>query len=230
MRPSPASAPKVPVEQVGPKAARMLHAAVPVLWIPAERRVVRALAAMAFNAVVYLSANHHPRVLPRLLPLSGLDRAVPFLPQTLWIYLSDYFLLLGTYFVIRDERKAIRFLVAYSCLGAIAALVHWGIPVRYPRELFAADGGSGLTAWAVTTFRTVDSASSCMPSIHVGGAALAAFYLRGQRRWLQWLGGGWALAVAVTTLTMKQHYAVDGVGGLVLCWAVLVVLPAGPEA
>jgi membrane-associated phospholipid phosphatase len=64
--------------------------------------------------------------------------------------------------------------------------------------------------------RGVDAATSCVPSLHVADSMLAAFLMRRERpKLFPWLMT-WAVAIAVSTLTTKQHYLVDVLTGIAL--------------
>ena len=57
-----------------------------------------------------------------------------------------------------------------------------------------------------------DVPTNCFPSLHVALATIAAFFWPRQRR----MATIWAAGIALSTLTTKQHYAIDVVGGLIV--------------
>lgn len=57
---------------------------------------------------------------------------------------------------------------------------------------------------------------AAMPSLHVGMVSLAAWWLVRAVRWLAPLAALWVLAVWTSTVLLGWHYAVDGLGGLVV--------------
>jgi membrane-associated phospholipid phosphatase len=141
------------------------------------------------------------------------DEGTPFLPATVWIYFSDYLLVSSAFLVSEGWDEVKRFVRAYFVLLVIGAVIHLGWPTVFPREVFPVPG-HGPSARALVALREVDLATSCLPSMHVAGSYLAAFSLWNRRRSL--FGGFvlWASAVALSTLTTKQHYLVDVVTGL----------------
>lgn len=173
--------------------------------------------ATALHGLVYLLANHYPRGGVRLLPLSAVDLAVPFWPWTVFVYLSDYLLLFVAFQCCRTRASADRFLFAEFFVIAAATLTHWAYPVAFPRALFPLPADlMALPATAMTLLRTFDAETSCLPSLHVAAALLAPLLIsRDAPRAFPWLLG-WAVLVALSTLTTKQHYALDVVAGALL--------------
>jgi membrane-associated phospholipid phosphatase len=187
-----------------------------------------AAGAMCINAVLYLVPNHLQLVEPRALWWTRVDTAVPFLPPTVWIYFSDYLLVSSAFLVSDTWDEVKRFVRAYFVLLAIGAVIHFAWPTVFPRDAFPI-ARDGMSARALAALRGVDAATSCLPSMHVAGSYLAAFSLWHRRRSL--FGGYvlWATAVAVSTLTTKQHYLVDVLAGLLLAVALAGVLFWIPE-
>ncbi|HEY6402922.1 MAG TPA: phosphatase PAP2 family protein, partial [Blastocatellia bacterium] len=60
---------------------------------------------------------------------------------------------------------------------------------------------------------SIDSAANCFPSLHVALAWLSALGLRDERRRAGALAMVWAALISISTLTTKQHYFADLVGG-----------------
>jgi len=194
------------------------------LW----KKVLLAAAASAVNAVLYLVPNHVQVTEPTLLPWTPLDAAVPFVPATLWIYVSDYALVASAFLLMRTWGEAKEFARAYFALLVLGSAVHLAWPTTFPREAFPLVG-EGLTVRVFALLRQIDLPTSCLPSMHVAGSYLAAFALWRHRRGVFTLYTSWATAVAVSTLTAKQHYAIDVVAGLALAavlWAAFFGAPA----
>ena len=178
-----------------------------------RQKILIAAGAMAINAVLYLVPNHVQLGTPRLLWWTRIDQGTPFLPQTVWIYFSDYALVSSAFLVSEGWDEVKRFVRAYFVLLVIGAIIHFTWPTVFPREAFPVLG-DGPSDRALVALRGVDAATSCMPSMHVAGSYLAAFSLWHRRRSL-FLGYVlWATAIALSTLTTKQHYLVDIISGL----------------
>ncbi len=186
--------------------------------IPLGSKVLIALGAAAVNAVLYLVPNHLQLLPATSLPWTRLDAAVPFIPVTVWIYMSDYFLVAGAFFFCSSWAEAKRFARAYFVLLLFGSTVHLLWPTTFPREWFPVLG-DGVTASVFRLLRQIDLPTSCMPSMHVAGSYLAAFSLWRKRRAVFTGWTSWATAVAVSTLTAKQHYLVDVIAGALLAGA-----------
>lgn len=149
------------------------------------------------------------------LPMTALDIAIPFWPASGVVYAATFVFLLGTFISIRDRSDASRFL--YACLFAqvvaAACFVLW--PTSYPRDLYPISTQlSPFGAALVGFFRSMDSPANCLPSLHVSATTLCVAVLNTRRRSIAAIVAG--LLFAVSTLTFKQHYAVDALAGLAL--------------
>lgn len=192
------------------------------------QKLAIAAGAMALNALMYLVPNHVQLVEPRQLWWTPVDAWFPFLPGTVWIYVSDYLLVVSAFLVSEGWEEVRRFVRAYFVLLAVGAVIHFAWPTVFPREAFPIPAG-GPSASALATLRSVDAPTSCLPSMHVAGSYLAAFSLWHRRRSLFAGYVLWATAVAASTLTTKQHYLVDVVTGLGLAMALGAVFFWIPE-
>ena len=147
-----------------------------------------------------------------------LDQAIPFVPESVWIYLwmlSAAFLPL---FVVRCPVLFARTLQAYALAIGVSFLVFIAFPVTAaplrvdPQEL----DRSRPAEWAVSVLYAIDPPTNMFPSLHLSISALAAFSIwKAAKRWGVAALLGVALA-AVSICTVKQHYVVDGLGGVVL--------------
>jgi hypothetical protein len=179
----------------------------PIAW-----RNLRAIVPLAaVNTAGYLLLNAFPLGTPRHLPLTAVDRAIPFLPWTVWPYalllLSDVALPL----LLRDAAVFRRVLAAYGVAISCNFLVWAAFPTVMARPVPPA--GDSLTEALYRLLVAVDGAGNCFPSGHVTIPAVAVWGLSLERPGLRaplWAG----LAVAsLTILTTKQHYLVDLGGG-----------------
>jgi len=180
------------------------------------------------HGVVYGAANRFPLRTPEVLPLSAADLWIPFIPASVFVYVSDYLLLFAALFLLRTPLARARFLVGFVGVLASTTLIHWAWPVAYPRELYPlVQELNPFTATIFSWVRQIDSPASCLPSLHVAAATLSVGALL-----LEGVPGRigislWALAVCVSTLTTKQHFVVDVVWGVVFgTAAALAIFPA----
>ena len=147
-----------------------------------------------------------------------LDQGIPFIPGSVWIYLwmlSAAFLPL---FVVRCSVLFGRTLLAYALAIAVSLAVFAAFPVTatrlrvQPQELDL----SRPADWAVSVLYAMDPPYNTFPSLHLSIATLAAFSAwKAARRWGAATFLGVALA-GVSICTVKQHFLLDGLGGILL--------------
>ncbi len=163
---------------------------------------------------VYSVLNQAPVFTPRLLPLTAVDRAVPFWVWTIWPYIALNLSNAVIPFFIRG-RRTFRQSVLTLCLVMGVSALFWLLwPTTYPRP--AAPVDASASAWLYNTLMRMDAPTSCFPSAHIAGPAAQLIFLsREQPKLKGLLWGGYAL-IAPTVLTTKQHYLWDILGSLVL--------------
>ena len=161
---------------------------------------MRILAAYLVFCLFYLGAAAIDLRPPQLLQPSLIDRAIPFLPWTIAVYLSQFAFLFLTLRWQRDARVYVPM--------AVATLISCAIFVLYPTTIArpAVDSAAFDGLWLF------DVPENCFPSLHVSLAIIAAAYWPRAR----WIGIAWAIAIAVSTMTTKQHYFVDVAGGIAM--------------
>jgi membrane-associated phospholipid phosphatase len=175
---------------------------------------------MAVISAAYSLVNHCHLRTPVLLPLSFIDKAVPFSPWAMPLYLSHFIFLPFALLSLRGFPVFLRALKAMALATALACVVFLVYPTTFPRV-----ESSGF--W-FGFLNFIDTPANCFPSLHVGMASIAAWSLLEDRRPWAPLGGAWALAIIFSTVLVKQHYAADAAGGLLLA-AAAVFLAAAPE-
>ena len=170
---------------------------------------------LAFS-VAYLGSASLGIGPPRMLQPGHIETSIPLLEWTIWIYLTQFLLLPAAILLARDDRERSRTFYAMLVATVLAAFVFIVWPTELERPTPQPDGLTGL-AW--TLLYSTDTPCNCFPSLHVALATVAGMSLwRCGRRAIAWL---WPLLIAVSTLTTKQHVALDAAGGLalaVLAW------------
>ncbi|MGK5088199.1 phosphatase PAP2 family protein [Bdellovibrionota bacterium FG-2] len=180
-----------------------------------RNRFLAGVAVFSVAASLYLLSNWYHFFPPLQLPMTVLDLAVPFIPQTIWIYVGEYFLFLAVFCVSRDMENLNRYLYALLAIHVISAAIFLVWPTTYPRELFPLSQDLDPLTYAVFNgIRQTDSPASCCPSLHVSCVYLSSFLFFNERRKMFWAFFIWATLISVSTLTTKQHYFVDIVMGL----------------
>lgn len=203
-------------------------------WLPRApwdiaKRVLLWLAAGVTMLSGYALTKLEPYGPPQLLPLTAWDRAIPFLPETIWLYgTASYAALIA--FVQAPDRVASRRLFFAVALAAATCWVCFALfPTTYPRELYPLPDEDTLTVREFASLRAADSPANCLPSQHVAlawslGLTWAGFL---RRSWARALPVVWAIGVSVTTLTTKQHYIVDVAAGFAVGVAAFAIVRRG---
>jgi len=151
---------------------------------------------------------------PALLQISAWDRAVPFVPWTFWVYFSVNFIYLASCALQKPDERFQRFLLGYFSAYLISAVWFVVVPTTFPRELYPLpESTDAFTRLAMTWFRSVDHPSNCLPSMHVASSVMSTLPLYKKSRRVFALFFVWAVSIAFTTLTTKQHYLVDVLAG-----------------
>lgn len=177
--------------------------------------------------ILYLSTNRFHFFVPRQLTMSSVDLMVPFMPWTLWVYLSEYILFAVVYLTLPNPEVRNKYLYAFLALQLVSIFIFIIWPTTYPRELFSLENYSGssapITLKMFEILRGVDSPASCAPSLHVSSCYLSALSFLGVslRKSIFFLS--WATLVAISTLTTKQHYFFDLYSGLFLALALYFI-------
>lgn len=150
--------------------------------------------------------------------MTGLDASLPFVPASIWIYAWVFPAAFAPLFVVRSRELFRRVVVAYAVVMVISFLVFALFPVT-SRHLRADASGldkAHFSQWAVALLYRLDPPLNLFPSLHLSIAAIAALACwKADRR----VGGLMSVGVALVGLsicTVKQHFVLDGIGGLVL--------------
>ena len=150
---------------------------------------------------------------PTVLHSWRIDEAIPFLDWTIWVYFSQYLLLLGSVWLVRKKHHISRLIYSLSLASLIGFAIFAICPIelpRQPREI------GGLSKALFRLLYSIDTPANCFPSLHVALACLTVPSVAAARREWTFSAFIWAGLIAVSTLTTKQHNFVDVLGGLVL--------------
>jgi membrane-associated phospholipid phosphatase len=174
----------------------------------------------AFTSLFFVAYFHllrqpiHPVI---LMPLTALDRVIPFVPQALFPYLSLW-VYVGT---APGLQRSFAELLVYGlwvgalCLTGLALFYFW--PTQIPPLALDVSGLPGFKA-----LQGVDAAGNACPSMHVAVAIFTVIRLEdvlrrtGSPPWLHAINGLWFLSIALSTLFVKQHVVLDFTAGALL--------------
>ncbi|WP_419419422.1 phosphatase PAP2 family protein [Legionella sp. D16C41] len=143
------------------------------------------------------------------------DKAIPFWPWTVWIYLIGLYLPIP--YIIEKARRPeilVTALLATLCTGFIAFAFFWLVPMAYPRP--SVIPGGGLSSQLLTWVYLVDSPINTFPSLHVGYSTIFYLIIREEvpsQRLFFFVN---LCLILASTLTTKQHFLLDGIAGILL--------------
>jgi membrane-associated phospholipid phosphatase len=202
---------------VKPIASGRLPAFTLPLIVTSANRIRAGFFLFTAASILYLISNHFPVFQPRFLPMSAWDLSIPFVPHTIWIYISEYIYFILIYWLCRDTVNLNKYLYSFISLQTVSVLIFMLWPTTYPREMYPVPEGLGYwTNLAWITLRKGDAATNCCPSLHVSSVLLCGMlFLNEQRKKFPFFLA-WGIAIAISTLTTKQHYIVDVVTGLAM--------------
>lgn len=174
-------------------------------------------AAIVVCAVLYSGASLLTRDRAVLIPMFDWEAAIPFWPQTVWIYLVQYPLLLIAFSACRDPARCGRFLYAAVIVQALAAIIYLLYPIQIPRPALPLTGElDAITAALASAVRSVDAPVNCFPSLHVTSCLLCLWLIAHQSTWFVWCFAIVSALCIASTLTFKQHYFIDLPAGALL--------------
>lgn len=187
--------------------AGTLRIRLPILPMYFDRKLGYTLVWAPYIAA-YQLVNRYPLREPVELTMTGLDRAIPFVPELLPLYVSYLLYYFWTVARLRDDREVSRVFYATHLQLAVSLVVFVLYPVRMPRELFYTAASYG---WADTFWRWFDAPNNCLPSLHASNVMLLMQVNAERPGRVPALALG--AAIIASTLFVKQHYAVDLAAG-----------------
>jgi len=166
----------------------------------------------------FYSLTNHIQIFPAsTLQLSWLNQQIPFYAASVWIYFSYFAIFIFSLRLESDSEYLSRYFYGLITLNILSNLIFVLFPVEYVRDhaTLVADEEM-ITRFFFELIFVLDPPRNCYPSLHVSMAFFTAFhwFARDRVRFLTFLL--WAILISVSTLTTKQHYAVDVLSGLIL--------------
>jgi membrane-associated phospholipid phosphatase len=165
----------------------------------------------------YFFVQRHPAYVPVMMPRTGLDLLIPFQPAALVAYVS-----LWVYIGVGPglQRTSAEFAVyglwmCGLCAAGLGIFYFW--PTQVPSPLLRATSFPGFSM-----LHRVDETSNACPSMHVAVAIFTVVrvgdVLRSMRApaALRVLNVVWFMAIAYSTLAIKQHVVLDVAAGALL--------------
>ena len=170
------------------------------------------------NMLVYYGGKLLSRNLPHRCFATGLDAAIPLLPWTILIYFGGVLFWIVNLFIGAGNRKGGHSpMIAAHVLGeAVCFLFFVCLPTTMARPEVT---GTGLCDWILRLTYRLDAADNLLPSIHCFESWLCWIEARKNPRvprWYRWVSLAIAVAICVSTLTVKQHVLADVAAGILL--------------
>ena len=151
--------------------------------------------------------------------LTDIDKAIPFVPEFVWIYHS-LLPVIGVTMVLLVRSKKLFFNALWACI-ATTLILHFfyvAFPSFYPRPEIVPQN---LSEVLVQFSYEIDNSSNTFPSGHVAFSWIMFWICKHSERGratpeLSNFYMFWAIAISISTMAIKMHYVVDVVGGFVV--------------
>lgn len=169
----------------------------------------------------YFWVLNHPQYPVTMMPLTALDRAIPFQPAALALYVSLWIYVPLAPALLGDRRELWSYAVATVALAAIglAIFLRWPTTVPRPEIDWSRHPAFGI-------LKGVDASGNACPSLHVAFAIFTGVWFE---RILRRMGAGlgvrafnaaWCVGIVYSTLATRQHVALDVYAGAALGGAI----------
>lgn len=180
----------------------------------------------------YLYLLKHPAFPVRTIPATWLDGVVDFQPLALPIYLSLWLYVSLPPALMVSHRDIVDYglRIGAVCLAGFAVFYFW------PNAILPANIDWTLHP-SVAFLKKIDTAGNAFPSLHVATAVFSALWLHWRlvrlRRGvaIRLANMAWCVAIAWSTLAVRQHVALDVYAGAALgvfgAWAMGLKAHAG---
>lgn len=148
-------------------------------------------------------------------PALAIDHATPLVPAFMFVY-GLVFLAGALPLTVRTSRQQFRRICAAYL---VAEFVSYVVFVAYPVTMTIRPEPpevTSLATWGVAFAYWLDRPSNCLPSLHVSVAVLAGLCTWSADRLIGAAGVAIAIAIAASTMLVKQHWFADVVTGVAL--------------
>jgi len=170
------------------------------------------------QSLVYFGIGHLHLSRSTEILRTRLDDAIPFWPWTAWCYLPFYagvFLIAIAGIKRRAVFKgAVRAVLVVMSVGAVCHIL---IDAEYPRPVLHPPYPD-ISAAFLAAVQRIDPPGNVFPSLHVAHTTMLALILLKDRPRVGLVALGMATALALSTLTTKQHFIADVLSGYALAF------------
>jgi hypothetical protein len=207
------------LELIRPASVKVTEKNTPSLW---RRKLVLATLLTLWVSVPYYALERWMFFPARVLEPGPIDRAVPFVQGTAWLYLSLYLLLPIAPIALATRRDVRRFALDIAVIALVSHLIFLFCPTSVARPNVTPSD------FAYRLVIGVDRPLNACPSLHASLAVYSALWCDRLLRarvgaWLLRIGlWTWTLAILYATLALRQHVLVDLLAGAALATMVFV--------
>jgi membrane-associated phospholipid phosphatase len=187
-----------------------------------RERAVLTLLLLSFFAGGYFAVASAPNSANARTLAFALDGRIPFVPESVFVYVLVYSAALSPLFLVRCRRLFRRTALAFAvAIGlALPCFLLWPVTSMGLRPPLETLDPARFVEWGVMLLYTWDPPLNLFPSLHIALAVLA-----GLAAWkAQPAAGAVALPavlmIAVSVCTVKQHFLVDVLAGTALALAI----------
>ena len=147
---------------------------------------------------------------------TSLDAKIPFVADSIWVYLAVFPAALLPLFLVRCPRLFRRTVASYGAAFAVSMGAFVAFPVTSSglRVDPATLDPKGFSTWGVAWLYRLDPPYNLFPSLHLAIALLSAASAWKASRAYGAAALGCVVPIALSILTVKQHFVVDGLGGV----------------
>ena len=185
------------------------------MWLFDNEKTVLFILTVALFALVYFGAASLPPWKPRETLLWDPVWTVPYVPVFILPYFSVFPMPLVPIVVVSDRMAFRRVVASFAAAILMSGLCFLAMPLAPPHP---PDVGSGPFAALTSLIYAIDVPTNLFPSLHVSIAFLTAFAAGDVRPRLKPWMLVWAALIAASTLFVRQHYAIDVAGGIILAF------------
>lgn len=194
-------------------------------WRMRHHLLLKALGISAFMwgfFLLYFQLLRHPARAVLVMPLTALDRAIPFQPEAFCAYVSLW-LYVG---IAPGLMLSLRELLFHGLWMGTLCAVGLACFYAWPTAVPAFDiGNAAALHGGMALLQGVDAAGNACPSLHVATATFSAVWVhrllrltRARPIW-RFCNALWLALIIYSTLAIKQHVVIDAVAGAALALA-----------
>lgn len=186
-----------------------------ILFIP-KVMIVPLIVSATWNSITYFGSRMLTTNWNHINAEMLFDAKIPFVPWTVFIYLSCYIFWIVNYILgcRQDRGEAFRFISADFFAKTICLLCFLIIPTTNVRPEVMPEG---IWNQIMIHLYNTDAADNLFPSIHCLTSWFCYIAVRKNERIPKpyvWFSLLYAISVCVSTLTTKQHVIIDVIGGV----------------